>query len=86
MDVLSRPDAQAALWLVALVGIVTLAVHYVRKWRDGDEGDTPAASELLANFRELCAQGVLSPEEYRTIKAKLAERLTDELSDSSKQV
>jgi hypothetical protein len=36
----------------------------------------------MTNFRELHAQGELSDEEYRTIKAVLAERFEQELNST----
>ncbi len=44
---------------------------------------SPGASELMSNFRELHSQGGLSDEEYRTIKAMLAQQVENELSPST---
>jgi hypothetical protein len=38
----------------------------------------------MSNFRDLYERGGLSDEEFRTIKAKLADELKAELKDNSK--
>jgi hypothetical protein len=61
---------------------VTLAV--ARRFRDRSAKDRLDPNELMSNFRDLYERGGLSDEEFRTIKAKLADELKAELKDNSK--
>ncbi len=78
-EFLTTPAAYVVLLLAALGVLVALGVYVIGKVRRDLTSDTPGASELLSKFRELHSQGGLSDEEYRTIKAMLAERLDNEL-------
>jgi uncharacterized membrane protein len=82
-DLLRAPAAQAVLLFAAVLALVGLVVLVASKLRGGAEQDQPISSELLTKFRELHAKGVLSDEEYRTIKTKLATQLQQELKDSN---
>ena len=82
-DLLRAPAAQAVLLFAAVIALVAILVLVASKLRGGAEEDQPVTSELLTKFRELHAKGVLSDEEYRTIKTKLASQLQEELKDSN---
>jgi hypothetical protein len=73
------------LLLALLATAVAVLVLLVNKLRGGAEEDHLKTSEMLTKFRELHAAGVLSDEEFRTIKAKLMAQLQHELKDSEGQ-
>jgi len=68
--------AAAILAVLAAVGI-----YLAGKLRSEAVQKEPPASELLTKFREMHSRGVLSDEEFRTIKTTLTERLQKELKD-----
>lgn len=72
-----HPVAEAAFLFAVVLAAAGSLVWLVKRWRDVRAEDTPAASDLLTNFRELHSQGGLSDEEYRTIKTTLAGQLRD---------
>ena len=67
-----------------LIPIVAIAggIYLIARVRAGLNDKTPPASDWMTKFQELHAQGELSDEEYRTIKAMLAERLQRELNST----
>jgi len=73
---------QLVLWIAATAALVAVGVYIVGRVRAGLREDAAPSSDLLTNFRELHARGELSDEEYRTIKAMLAERLQQELNSA----
>lgn len=80
LDFLLRSSTQQAmLFCVLAIGMALLALGFVRRLRDRAEDDQGGASDMLTKFREMHAQGVLSDEEYRTIKTNLAARLQSEI-------
>ncbi len=84
LDYLSNPWVMLVVVsaLVAMLAAGGLyAIGRVRKEIDRKE---PPASEWLTKFQELHAQGELSDEEYRTIKAMLTDRLQRELNSTDK--
>ena len=74
--------------LVALSALVAVLVagglYAIGKVREENDRKEPPASEWLTKFKELHAQGELSDEEYRTIKAMLTDRLQRELNSTDK--
>lgn len=84
-EFLARPLVRAGLLFAALAALTALGAFVVARFRGGKGDDQPTTSELLTKFRELHEQGELSDEEFRSIKAKLAERLEAELNSSSQQ-
>ena len=81
-DVLRGNTAELLLLLAVLGALVSVLVMLVGKLRDGAEDDKLDASELITKFRDLHQRGVLSDEEFRTIKAKLSAQLQSELKDT----
>ena len=73
---------ELAVWGIALAALAALAAYVVGKLRAEKEKEEPTAGELLAKFRELHSQGVLSDAEYRTIKTSLSTRFQDEVKDT----
>ena len=70
---------QLVLGVAALAMLVAAGIYVVGKIRAKAVQKEPAASELLTKFREMHSRGVLSDEEFRTIKTTLTERLQTEL-------
>ena len=80
------PDIAWVLMLCTILALlIALAVYLVGRFRGRADEDQPAASNLLSNFRELHSRGGLSDEEFRTIKTLLAQKLQDELKDTSEK-
>ena len=78
------PEEYAAVaWalgaIALLAGICAVALAKFRGVADDSGND---AGESLIKFREMHSRGVLSDEEFRTIKANLAQSLRRQLKDS----
>ena len=73
---------RSILWiaLVAVLGVV--ACYFITKLRPKAVQKEPKASQMLSKFRESHSKGVLTDEEFRTIKTTLATQLQDELKDN----
>jgi hypothetical protein len=82
LEFLQTSEAQLVLWTLCGAALCAIAVYAVKRFRDRTGDDQPPASELLTNFREIHSRGGLSDEEFRTIKAQLAQRLHRELNDN----
>lgn len=74
-------DFAALGGFVLLVLVGTYVIQRVRAYRSEEDESTAGQ---MTNFRELHAQGVLSDEEYRTIKSKLSSRVRNEINDANK--
>jgi uncharacterized protein YneF (UPF0154 family) len=72
---------QLVLGVAALAIFVAIGIYLAGKIRAKAVQKEPPASELLTKFREMHSRGVLSDEEFRTIKTTLTERLQTELRD-----
>ena len=79
-EFLSGPLAEVVILLALAAMLVTVGIYVIARVRAGIHLKEPPASEWLANFEELHAQGELSDKEYRTIKAMLAERFRQEIN------
>jgi 5-bromo-4-chloroindolyl phosphate hydrolysis protein len=70
-------------WLVFCIAVVailvTVAWYVIDKIRPKPEKKEPLASQWLSKYREMHSRGVLSDEEFRTIKTTLNKQLQDEL-------
>jgi uncharacterized membrane protein len=77
--------AWAILWIAVLAVFVVVAWYVGTKFRPKPVQKERPASEWLTKYKELHSRGVLSDEEFRTIKTKLAEQLQDELNDNGKE-
>ena len=82
---MARPLVHAGLLFAAIAVLTGLGAFVVSRFRGGREDDQPTASELLTKFRELHEQGELSDEEFRNIKANLAQRLEAELKSTGQR-
>lgn len=82
LEVIKSPAAQVVILIAVVACLATMGFYIARKLRDDTTDDQPASSELLTKFKELHARGGLSDEEFRTIKAKLAAQLQNELKDN----
>jgi hypothetical protein len=70
------PGAGGWICLAVILGVICWLVFRVRAyWRD-DADDAASPHEMLAQFRELHLEGVLTDEEYRLIKSRLVRGIT----------
>ncbi len=79
-EFLNGPLAEVVILLALAAMLVAVGIYVIARVRAGMHLKGPPASEWLTNFEELHAQGELSDEEYRTIKALLAERFQQEIN------
>ena len=79
-EFLGSPLASVVILLALAASLVAVGIYVIARVRAGIYSKDPPTSEWLTNFEELHAQGELSDEEYRTIKAMLAERFQQELN------
>ena len=77
-QLLGSPLAALVLWTAVLVALVIVAAYLIGKLRRNRDNPFASASELIADFREIHAEGGLSDEEFRTIKSMLAEQLQEQ--------
>ena len=73
------------VWVAVLAIALAVAYYVIGKTRAGPAQREPQASEMLSKFRDLHSQGVLSDEEFRTIKTMLTGELQEELSDNDEK-
>ncbi len=76
---LTTTEAQAVLYVAALLILMTMGCYIVLRFRDRTDEDHLQANEQLTNFREIHHKGDISDTEYRTIKTTLGAKLQDEL-------
>jgi uncharacterized membrane protein len=69
------------LGVTVLAILVSTGVYIAGQIRAKAVQKEPSANELLTKFREMHSRGVLSDEEFRTIKTTLTDRLQTELRD-----
>ncbi len=79
-EFLGSPLANVIILIAVTAALVAGGIYVIGRVRAGLRDPEPPASRWLTNFKELHAQGTVSDEEYRTIKAVLAERLEQELN------
>ncbi len=77
--------ARVVLLLAALAMLSAVGWYVLGKIRGQVRQSGLDANQFMTNFRELHDQGDLSDEEFRTIKAMLAERLQQQLKDQLEQ-
>jgi hypothetical protein len=85
VEFFDTPTASVVLGLTGLAVLVAIGVYLIGKVRGELTAHTDGANEHLSNFREMHFEGGLSDEEYRTIKAMLAEPLKQELKADAKK-
>jgi len=74
--------AALVIFLVILAVLVAVAIYVIGKVRARQPDESIKVSDMLTKFEELHSQGELSDEEYRTIKAMLADRWQQELNST----
>ncbi len=68
-----------------LLGLLTVAVLIVQRFR-GDAGQKGSTTkELVSNFQEMRSRGDITEADYRRIKSVLGESLHSELKDGNKK-
>jgi uncharacterized membrane protein len=83
-ELFGEREVQLVLAMAGLAIVVALGVYLIGKVRRQMSDKSASANEHLTNFRELHFEGGLSDEEYRTIKAVLAEPVKRELKADGK--
>jgi hypothetical protein len=74
-------DIRLGLGFLAIAVVTAAGFYLVRKLRDHFlKEDSPTTNDLF-QFEEIHSQGVISPEEFRTIKTALAARVKGEKPD-----
>jgi 5-bromo-4-chloroindolyl phosphate hydrolysis protein len=77
-------------WLLMLAAILAMLIaigcFIIGKLRSSVRETGPTPSDFMSNFRELYARGELSDKEFRTIKAKLASSLRQQLKVPESEV
>ncbi len=66
--------------------LIAVGCYFIGKLRATVRETGPTPSDFMTNFRELHARGELSDEEFRTIKAKLATSLREQLKTPEPEV
>ncbi|HWB01288.1 MAG TPA: SHOCT domain-containing protein [Pirellulales bacterium] len=79
IEFLNTPAARVVSSLTAVSVLCAIGYYVIGKLRARLRESGPTPSDFMTNFRELHAQGELSDEEFRTIKAKLAAGIQDQL-------
>jgi uncharacterized membrane protein len=79
-EFLDNPFAATVMLVAFSAVLIAIGVYVVGKVRADNADGLAPQSVLIENFRQLHSQGDLSDEEYRTIRAMLAERLQDQLN------
>lgn len=83
MEQLLQAEPERIIASLALFAVFIAASIYVFGLiRDKAAQQEPTANELLSKFRESHSEGVLSDEEFRTIKTTLAARIQEEVKDN----
>jgi uncharacterized membrane protein len=67
------------LGVAALAILVSIGIYVAGLIRAKAVQKEPTANDLLTKFREMHSRGVVSDEEFRTIKTTLTDRLQTEL-------
>ena len=73
------------VWIALFAIAIAVAYYVIGKTRAGPAQREPQASEMLSKFRDLHSQGVLSDEEFRTIKTTLTGEFQEELNDNDEK-
>jgi hypothetical protein len=63
------------LSVVGAIGLLIIAIYFLRSWWRDNAGPAASEHEMLAHYRELNRQGELSDDEYRSIKGRITSRL-----------
>ena len=84
-EFLQQPVPRAILWTAVAIVMGAVGYYVIHVVRNGMRHRAEGAVELLTHFRELHSQGVLSDDEFRTIKTKLARRAQGEIKNSEKE-
>ncbi len=79
---LQAAPEELVVFLAVLAALIALVIYVFGLIRTKAAQQEPTASELLSKFRESHSRGVLSDEEFRTIKTTLAARIEEELKDN----
>jgi hypothetical protein len=84
-ELFESPLANLVLLAALTATLVAGAIYVIGRVRSGMRGKDPPASRWLTNFQQLHDRGELTDEEYRTIKAMLAEDIQRELNSTDER-
>ncbi len=77
-----KPDVWQLFWpfagVVGAVAVLFVCISWIRSWLSENEDTADSDHEFMAQTRELVRQGVLTDEEFRLIKGRLAARIGGE--------
>jgi uncharacterized membrane protein len=76
---------QLVLGIVVLLILLKVANYVIEKIRPKPAQKEHNTRQLLLKFSEMHSKGVLSDEEFRTIKTNLESQLQDELKDNGEE-
>jgi hypothetical protein len=81
-DFFASPVVSVVLLLALTAMLVAGGIYVIGRVRAGIHAKEPPTSQWLTKFKDLHARGDLSDEEYRTIKAVLAEHFEAEINST----
>ncbi|MFN0052745.1 MAG: hypothetical protein ACKV0T_11175 [Planctomycetales bacterium] len=73
-DALFRQALLPLLSVAGAIGLLLVAIHWIRGWLRDNDDPAMCDHELLSEYRELKEQGELTDEEYRIISCRIAPR------------
>jgi uncharacterized membrane protein len=85
VELLQENEARTIILLAVLVMLCAVGFYVIGRVRGTIRKSDQISNDLFMNFRELHSRGKLTDEEYRTIKAKLATRLQEELKEKEQK-
>jgi hypothetical protein len=69
------------IWVVVLAAVMGVGVYVLEKLRHLSVSSRSMPQEWLTQFREMHSQGVLSDQEFRTIKTALTPKVQQEINN-----
>jgi len=78
-----EPTVQLVLATALLAILIVIGIYVLMRVRAEAREDPTSPSELLSQFEELRARGMLQEEEFKKIKDNLSKKLRDQLKPSS---
>jgi len=71
------------IWIGVLVLLVGLGAYVLERWRRVSGSGRPSAQDWLSHFRQMHSEGLLSDQEFRTIRSTLIPQIRQE--DAARQ-
>ncbi len=83
-DALQNPTVRVGVGLAVLAVVISIAIWFVKRFRDHTTQDHLDPEEVLGNFAEMQRRGDINEDEFRTIKAAMSFQTRRNLDQSSK--